>query len=215
MYNLGGIYSNFVRKLDIAEDVFVEWVANSGSKLSRSDLMFLEGLLSTVWQNWGMFSRGVVMASALGCTTRGGVVVSGVVLPLTRKRVSYVAMRASKGAVVHPGFENSVLRKEPTWGDVSMIQKVIQTIGPGNMGHLISAFGSVTRGPRHLQVVRNAAAHRNAETFAEVQSLRAFYTVKKIRHPSEVALWIDPGMRDYALLGWIAEMRLLADVLTN
>ncbi len=66
-----------------------------------------------------------------------------------------------------------------------------------------------------MQKVRNAAAHWNNETFADIKNLRPYYISSPIRHPSEAIFWIDPTTNDYAFFSWIEELRVLADVATD
>ena len=161
MTKLAPVYSRFERRLDVLEDEFAAWVAESPRPMKMEDHMFLEGLISTVWQHWSLFCRRLVIASALGCKTRSGVVVAACVTPATWGRVSYIASRVKNDRRVHQGKENSLLRKEPTWGDVQRLQDVLNELRPCNLAQLSQCFGSISRGPIHVQVVRNAAAHRN------------------------------------------------------
>lgn len=107
------------------------------------------------------------------------------------------------------------LKKEPTWGDVQRIQSIIRVLDPRNASHLVSCFGLVSRGPMHVQIVRNAAAHRNYQTFDNVKSLRRYYNSKPMRHPVEVVIWSEPASRDFAFVDWVDEIRILADLVTN
>jgi hypothetical protein len=67
----------------------------------------------------------------------------------------------------------------------------------------------------HLQKVRNATAHLNYQSFAEVRALSVFYNANPIRHPALACLWVDPGTKDFAFLAWLDEMRIVADVATK
>jgi hypothetical protein len=107
------------------------------------------------------------------------------------------------------------LRHEPAWGDVQKAQDVIKAVSPGNATHLISCLGSVRRGPIDVQLVRNAAAHRNTQSFTEAKALRLYYNASKIFHPSQIATWTDPTNNDFAFLAWTDEMRLLAELMTE
>ena len=88
-------------------------------------------------------------------------------------------------------------------------------LAPQNASTLISTFGSVTGGPAHLQIVRNATAHRNRETHREILRLRPFYNPKSVRHPTDVTIWTDPISQDYAFISWVDEMRLISDLVTD
>jgi hypothetical protein len=79
----------------------------------------------------------------------------------------------------------------------------------------MSALGTVTHGSLQLRKVRNATAHLNYQSFAEVRALSVFYNANPIRHPALACLWVDPGTRDFAFLAWLDEIRIVADVATK
>ena len=115
---------------------------------------------------------------------------------------------------MQPAGVNSDLWREPTWGDVQTVQGVVKALSPANAADLVSCLGSVSRGPVHVHRVRNAAAHRNLQTLADVRSLSIYYNATGIRHPLEVVTWTEPQSRDYAFVAWLEEMRLVADLMT-
>lgn len=215
MANLEPIFQRFERRLDVLETVFKSWLVVKHPKLRDEDLMFLEGLVSTLWQHWSLFCRRVVFASALGCQNRAGDLIQSCVIPRTWERVSHIASRAKNGNNPQPTGLNTDLKKEPTWGDVIKIQSIILKLAPRNKHHLISCFGAVSRGPIHLQIVRNATAHRNHQTFNNVKNLRHYYYPKPIHHPVEVTIWTEPTSNDFALIAWIDEIRLVSDLITR
>ena len=215
MAHLGPIFNRFQQRLDVLEDVFTNWVSIAPSKLREPDTMFLEGLVSSLWQHWSLFCRRVIFASAIGCTTRTGNVIHACVTPEVWQRVSYIAWRANSRGSIQPLTLNEDLKREPTWGDVQKLQAIILELCPQNMSHLVSCFGSVSRGPVHVQIVRNAAAHRNYQTFDRVKSLHAYYNVKPIGHPAEATVWAEPTSRDFAFMAWSDEMRIVADLITS
>jgi hypothetical protein len=205
----------FGGRLDALEGVFIDWAGTAPRPLPDRDIMFLEGLVSTLWQHWSLFCRRVVFSSALGCITRSGTVIAPCVAPTQWERVSYVALRVYAGANVHPAVVNTNLKREPTWGDVKRVQNIVTVLSPGNAAQLVNCLGSVSRGPIDVQLVRNASAHRNAQTFAAVKSLNVYYNATRIRHPVEAVTWVDPASGDFAFMAWIDEMRLLGDLMTT
>lgn len=215
MSDLDPMFQRFIRRLDVLEGVFADWVANAPRCLTDADLMFLEGLVSSLWQHWSLFCRRVVFSSALGCVTRSGNVIASCVTPLRWERVSYIAWRIGSSGGVQPALVNTNLKREPTWGDVRKVQDVITAMSLGNAAHLLSCLGSVSRGPIDVQLVRNAAAHRNFQTLSAVRALNVYYSAKPICHPVEVVTWTEPTSRDYAFMAWTAEMRLLGDLMTE
>lgn len=215
MTHLQSIFDRFLRRLDALENLFSDWAADAPSRLQEKDLLFLEGLISNLWQHWSLFCRRVVFASALGCITRNGITISSCVNPQKWERVSYLAWRAKSNGSVQPLSINNDLKKEPTWGDVIKIQSIISALALNNRSHLDSCFGSITRGPAHLQIIRNATAHRNFQTFNDVKNLGVYYVARPIRHPAETVIWSEPKSKDYAFIVWVDEMRIIADLITS
>jgi len=173
--------------------------------------MFLEGLISTAWQSWAHFCRDVVIDSCLGSTTSAGVSFAGCVTPLSWERVSYLAMQASNKSTPKVGLTNSEFRKEPTWGDVQKLQLIVAALNPHNQNTLISSFSASTF-IKHVHIVRNAAAHRDRQTFGEVLRLVPFYAAYPLRHPVESTLWLDGNQQQPAFLFWLDEMRLVGEL---
>src|SRR5262245_58695041 len=104
----------------------------ASNQFTLLDECLLEGLLSRVWQAWCNFARACVVHSCLGATTT-----SGTVLPLaaatSEAHVSSAAIRAKNKA--NPPFwgaTNTVLRAEPTWGDVDVLNKILTRLQPSN-----------------------------------------------------------------------------------
>ena len=205
----------FHRRLTIVEGAFTDHIVTRAIPLVHKDRMFLNGLISMTWQYWCLFCRQLVLASALGCRTRRGSTLAPSVNPPIWERVSYVAVHVANNSRVHPGKTQNLLRKEPTWGDVSKLGPIIIELAPQNASTLLSTFGSVTEGPAHLQIVRNATAHLNHETHREVLGLRPFYNPKSVRHPTDVTVWTEPNSQDYAFISWVNDMRLISDLLTD
>ena len=150
------------------------------------------------------------MYSCLGAETNGGVVLPISVSPPTPQRVSYLAIQAKKNKVAVAGQTNSVWRYEPTWGDVSVLVRIILLANPGNAPQLLTTFGGITKGPAHLQKVRNASAHLNDQSIAELLAIQLYYLGAPIRFPCEASFWIDTVSGDFAFVAWLDEMRFLA-----
>jgi len=209
------IFDRYQKRLEALEGTFTGWVKVAPSLLREEDFMFLDGLVSSLWQHWCIFCRRIVFASANGCTTRSGGVILACVTPNTWERVSYIASRAKNSASVQPALTNRDYKKEPTWGDVNKLQDVITALAPMNIATLISCFGSISRGPIHVQTIRNAISHRNHQTLRTVKDLRIYYNVKPIRHPVESVMWVDPTSGGFAFMSWVDEMRIIADIVTK
>lgn len=176
----------------------------------HDQVVFLDGLLSYTWQAWCRFCRDLIVHSCIGAQTEAGVVLPASVTPATPERVSHLAIQAKRSKPPTLGQTNTVRRYEPTWGDVDVFVKIISLASPTNAPQLLASFGGVTKGPVHLQKVRNASAHLNDQSFAEVLAIQVYYHGVPIRFPCEAALWIDTVSADFALVTWLDEMRFVA-----
>lgn len=204
----------FERRLRVrllrAERAFTDAVVISKSADRHIRRYFLEGAVNDAWQAYCDFSREVCVQSSIGCTRANGVVTIASILPATWERASYVALRAVKSASVTPGAGNDVLRKEPTWGDSSKIGAIIAALNPSNAVQLRTyLFGGLT-GPKHCQIVRNAVAHKNYQSLAEVRALAVDYVARPIMLPTDALDWTEPTTGTYAFLVWLDEMRGIA-----
>lgn len=212
--SLAQIERKLLTRLDrIGEHVLKFAVSANLGHTGEKEWMYLEGLISTLWQCWNHFCRDVVISSATGCTTAAGGVLAPSVIPPSWERVSYIAMQSKgRGQPILVGRTNSVLRFEPTWGDVGVLANVISAARPANRSQLLSAFG-LGQKVIHLQRVRNASAHRNGETMNDVLAFAHAYNLQRSpRHPAEAAFWVDAALRDYAIEAWAGEMRTIAHV---
>lgn len=207
--NLEILSRRLIRRLDHAEALFVNFAKGVGRNCTHDQVAFLDGLLSYTWQAWGRFCRDLVMHSCLGAVTKAGVAIPACVTPVTVQRVSYIAIRAKRGQSDGTG-SNSIWRYEPTWGDVTVLSRIVTLANPGNTAHLLTTFGAVTRGPMHLQRVRNACAHLNDQSFSNVQGIQVYYLAAPIRFPCEASFWLDPMTADFAFVTWLGEMRAVA-----
>ena len=209
------LLGRFHKRLTLVESAFSDHIVSRPVPLRHRDRMFLDGLISITWQYWCRFCRQLVLASALGCQTRRGATLVPSVSPPIWQRVSYVAIRAANGKPILPNKTESLLRREPTWGDVAKLPLIVSGLAPQNGPILINTFGSVTQGPVHLQIVRNASAHLNEETHREILNLRPFYNPQSVRHPTDVTVWTEPVSQDYAFISWVDDMRLISDLATD
>jgi hypothetical protein len=170
----------------------------------------LEGSLSDAWQAYCAFVRNVCIRSSIGCTTASGTVHAACVVPPSSGRVSHIALRTAKNRPIQAGAVNAVLRLEPTWGDSSKIVDIINALGPGNAANLLGSFAGGLTGPKHCQTVRNACAHRNHQTKAEVEALAPLYIAGKVMHPTDALVWKEPANSDFAFVAWLDDMRTIA-----
>ena len=169
-----------------------------------------ESLISSLWQAWCSFCPETLIGSARGIATRSGQTTSPHVGRLEME-VAYVARElAQKRAVVTVKLLPARYL-EPTWGDLSKISLIATGMGSSNQAHLISAFGSEIA-IIQLQLCRNASAHMNKETAADVTAAQVRYSETRFAHPSDVMFWIDPTTKDYLWRTVIEGIGVISDL---
>lgn len=188
--DLGWLETRLNRRMDAAEAHLANFYARATTRLdSAQELYELEGWLSEVWQVWCRFCRRVVLESCAGCrTTSGATHAQSHPSPGV---VSFIAVRQKSGVPPGTTGSNMLLRIEPTWGHIDKLLDVIQAVNPPNRAALLSAFGTVPL-IDHVRLVRNATAHRNAQTLAEVLAFQSQYKGRSVRHPLHALFWQDP-----------------------
>ena len=158
---------------------------NSSSNFSVLDECFLEGLLSRVWQAWCKFCRSCVIESCAGTFNGAGVMIAALPDAASEAHVSGAAIRAkTKPNSPYWGVPNTVLRAEPTWGDVDVLVKVLTRLRPVNFSPQLAAFSSGHPSAKALQLIRNGADHSNVQSLHDIQELRSAYVVFPIGHPT-------------------------------
>lgn len=170
----------------------------------------LEGALNDAWQAYCDFSREVCIHSAIGCTLVGGAITVPSITPLSWERASYIAIRATKPAVVHPSLLNLEIWREPTWGDSAKIDAIITALNPSNAAQLRAHLFGGLLGPKHCQIVRNATAHKNVQTLSAVKALAVDYVATPVSLPTDALNWTEPATGNLAFIAWLDEMRAIA-----
>jgi hypothetical protein len=184
---------------------------NAASQFSLLDECLLEGLLSRVWQAWCNFARSCVVGSCVGSTSAYGAVIQALSDAKSEAHVSGAAIRArNKANPPYWGPTNTVLRAEPTWGDVDILHKVLTKLRPSNQVQLLAAFSSIYSSAKALQLIRNGAAHHNTQTLTEIRSLQSSYVVFRISHPTHALFWIEPSTSDFLVTFAIEELKMAA-----
>ena len=126
----------------------------------------------------------------MGTVTVTGTIITAVPDAFSEDHVSGAAIRAKKGDVApFAGGPNTVLRFEPTWGDVDILTKIISGLRPGNAAQLLGGFSLAHRSARALQLIRNGAAHNHAQSMSDILNLRSVYEVFAITHPTHAMSW--------------------------
>lgn len=175
---------------------------------SLHDECLLEGLLSRIWQSWSIFCRRCIVESCMGTTTISGAVVPPHPYALSQAHVSAAAIRARRrpSSTVFWGNMNRVLRDEPTWGDVNVLADIVPRLGPSNQLQLQAAFSAGSQSAKAVQTIRNAAAHTNQQTVAEVLTIGASYVTFAPTHPTHAMFWTVKATGDFLIANAIAEL---------
>lgn len=173
-------------------------VMSAAADFTLSDECLLEGLLSRFWQEWAHFCRSVIVLSCTGSTTSTGVLVAAHPEAHSAQHVSGAAVRARK-TPSPPTWGNvaNALRNEITWGDTDVLATILPRMNVPRHGHLLAAFSQAHESAKAIQTIRNAAAHFNPETMADVVNLSSKYTAFQITHPTQALFWTSPASGDY------------------
>jgi hypothetical protein len=212
---LANVWTAFERELDSQSTYIRDFAAaktlSASSDFSYLDECLLEGLLSRVWQTWNDFCRSCVIESCVGTTNAMGATIVGLPNASSEAHVSGAAINA-KRAQTGPcwGAPNTVLRHEPTWGDIDVLVRVLTRLSPNNSANLLAGFSSSHPSAKALQLIRNAAAHNHAQNMSVVLTLRSSYVVFPIAHPIQALFWTEPGSKDFLVMHAISELRTAA-----
>ena len=194
-----------------------QFISSRGSlhattQFSLNDECLLEGILSRIWQTWCKFCRSCLFESCMGTVTASGRVITPHPCATTAEHVSGAAIQARqfRPGGVYWGNTNSSIRKEPTWGDVDVLVDIVTRLSPINASQLAAAFSSGWSSTKAIQKIRNASAHINIETMAEVQGLRPGYISFPIGHATHALFWIETLTSDFLVSHAIATMKTTA-----
>jgi hypothetical protein len=181
---------------------------NSPIHFSFLEECFLEGLLSRIWQSWGLFCRACVIESCLGGITATGVTITGLAGAMSEADVSGAAIKAKqKPRTQYWGSPNTVLRLEPTWGDVDVLCAILGRLMPVNSPQLLAGFSSGHGSSSALQKIRNAAAHTNFQTISAIHAISSAYIAHPIVHPTHALFWIEPLSGDFLVTKSIEDLK--------
>lgn len=212
--HLGKLHSNFDSRcrsynqralaINANKSVLKEWEFNYQTEV----------LISDIWQNWCHFTRELLMSSCRGTVARNG----GIILMRngdnTWQRLGYEAKQAvSQANATSNGHASFAIRKEPTWGDLSNVTRIISRLKPNNEVHLLQIYGSFSQ-LKDLQLVRNACAHKNIETLRSLLPLASRYQFGVPKCATQIAWAKVHSSNDYAIEQWLFEMGLIADLAT-
>lgn len=181
---------------------------DSPSHFFLRDECLLEGILSRVWQVWNRFCRNCVIESCVGTVDAVGTVIAGLPEATSEAHVSGAAIFAKKRAgQPNWGTPNTILRAEPTWGDVDVLTKILTCLRPANSPKMLAAFSSGHASAKALQLIRNGAAHNHVQNVNEIEKLRSAYVVFPIVHPTHAMFWIEPQSNDFLVTHAIDKLK--------
>lgn len=214
MFTLSDLYRHFIsRSATIVNRV--EYIQGKIGKIdSWQNRALTETVLSDLWQLWCWFCRHTLLLSCYGTTARSGAIVSTRNGINSWQRIGYEAICASRGQSPKSIKQLRFKREEPTWGDQDKLITVVTCLNPSNRNTLLSAFGLPILGPKHLQIVRNACAHKDIETMEQVRGLLLHYLIEEFVCPSDLAWQLNPIRKICAIYSWICDMRTMADLAT-
>jgi len=182
-------------------------VIGASADFNLDDECFLEGHLSRIWQAWGEFCRRCVCNSCTGTIDGNGSVIAPHPNAASEFHVSAAAKRAKENKSPYWQGTNTVLRHEPTWGDTDVLTTIVQRLAPSNQAQLLAAISSAHACAKALQKIRNASAHFNAQSFAEVTGMHASYLSFPITHPTHALFWVEPASHDFLIVHAMEELR--------
>lgn len=209
LYDVWRDFSNELDLLVIEFEGIAAGIAGSASSSSfdlKSECI-LEGLLSRTWQAWCLFCRHCLVESCVGTRDGNGNPIAPHPSALSDFHVSAAAMAAKESKAIVWGGQNSILRREPTWGDTDVLAKILPRMLPNNHSQLSSAFSSAHGSARALQLIRNAAAHKNSETMGAVVALMPSFLAYPIVHSTHALYWVEPSSSEYLIIYAIEDLR--------
>lgn len=190
---------------------------NSNAALNPWEHRFLsESLLANLWIDWNEFVKQILMRSCNGVITRSGINVPPRAVPdNSESRIAYEIKQYQYKKVAQPAITNSG-GLEPTWAHADRIVTCINSLAPANALNLQSAFGaSGLVGPKRIQLVRNACAHKSRLNRADVVALRAYYSTRRYQEPIDIIWATNLSTNSIAIFEWIADLETVADLATN
>lgn len=207
--SLDVVRSRLIRRISNADGAFERHLIEPRLRFRFDCYAFQEGLISNLWQAWNLFCRDIVIASAQGAYTVTGTLTTSPYAGLTEAEITYVSSKLSRSQPIGLIQPLRGRHLEPTWGDAAKLNLISVGIRASNSSSLASAFGGVSL-ISDLQKCRNACAHLNSETVAEIVAARVRYNQTFLNHPSHMIYWVDPSTRDFAWKAWVDEMMLVA-----
>ena len=211
---LQATWTHFDNEVDSLSQHFRDFAAAKPSISSAADFAvldecLLEGLLSRTWQAWSNFCRSLVVESCMGTVDASGKLITALPDAISEAHVSGAAIRAksNRNPCWGPANTNTILRLEPTWGDVDVLDRILKQLQPNNVAQLLAAFSSGYTRAKTTQTIRNGAAHNHSQNLLDVQALASAYIAFPITHATHALFWTEPTSGDFLVAQAIEDLR--------
>lgn len=209
--SLHQIHTDFEAELLEPTRVFEELATmrtfGGSADFTTDQLCLLEGVVSRIWQAWCRFCRRLILESCQGTVDLSGVTIPALATAASDAHVSAAAILAWRKRPVRWRATNTLLRREPTWGDVDVLLDIVNALTPNNSAKLTGMCSVSSAGAKVLQAARNAAAHHNHQSIADLLRLSSTYSTFPIQHACESTFWIEMATSKYLLPFVIDELR--------
>jgi len=183
----------------VFEEIATTKTFSAPSDFTTDDLCLLEGVLSRTWQIWCRFCRSLIMESCRGTQEISGAIVPAIPKAISEDLVSGAAIQAKLGRRITWSRANTILRNEPTWGDVDVLLDIANGLRPGNLAKIISMCTMASSGAKLIQMVRNASAHDNHQSLNGLTRFGTAYAMFPIDHACQALFWVEHTTTNYML----------------
>lgn len=179
-------------------------ISRGGKALDdRQVYIYSSGILNIIWQSWNNFWRTLWLAYIMGG------------IDINKRKINPVDPSYNRndairclGKVLGWKYKTGAIPsyKEPKWGDIENIKKLSLKISPPG-SNILSAFSVLGNAPKHLQIVRNAAIHLDKDAMENLrQDVIPYYTVSKIKYPTEIIYAKELATDKIAIKYWVDEL---------
>lgn len=173
-----------------------------------------EGLISALWQSWGVFCKDILFGTIKGAiTVKGHAVAAHQYSAYSDLELYYIAKLFGENKACNQ-VKLSKPQGEPTWGDVSKLGYIFTMFNVHNAQN-ISVSVSASSLLQDLQVFRNVNAHINAHTISTLNATKIRYSDTTYKHPSDVMFWVDPSSKDFLWKSWVDEILFLSSIMVE
>lgn len=199
------------RRVKMLDEHFNRDVLDRGSRRIMHRGTIGEGIVSSLWQSWCYFCRGVVLNSAVGAVTSNGEVVSSPYSHLNERQLITLSLKFCRQEKIPSIIKMANGWVDLAWGDVGKLSLIISGMNVTNKNNLLSSFGAVNH-LKTLQKSRNACAHICHYTIEQIKNDRVFYNDNFFIHPSEIMFWTDPASGRFLWKEWVDEIDVISSL---